>query len=110
MDSSSSCRQFEKYNIMIASEFFINKNYKLSKNIIIPNSSFSEILNYLELESENGILEISSDSNFIQLKNENSILKTKLINADYPNLENLFKLEENEKIFKYKFRKSCQRN
>ena len=88
-----------------ACEFFLKtKEIKENKKAIVPSSCFSAILKYLENEKEED-LDVYIDNTFLQLKTKDSFFKTKLLNEEYPDMNNIFKFEEGGYILKIDLKK-----
>ncbi len=83
-----------------ACEYFLRtKEIKNNKKAIIPSSCFSSILKYLENEKEE-IIDIYLDNTFLQLKTKDSFFQTRLLNEEYPDMDNIFKFKKGDYILK----------
>ena len=83
-----------------ASECFLReKKIKKPKKAIIPSSCFSAILKFLENEKEENV-DIHLSDTFLQIQNKDSFFQTRLLNEDYPDMDNIFKFEKGSYVLK----------
>ena len=83
-----------------ACEYFIKeKQIKNNKKIIISSSSFPIIGKYLENEKEE-IIDVCIDDVFLQFQTKDSFFQTKLLNEEYPDMDDIFKFKEGDFVLK----------